>query len=194
MIEDTFSNLLLMMALAVVFIYLVMVAQFQSLLSPFIIMFTIPLAFTGGFLALMLTGNPVSTVALIGLIILAGIVVNNGIVFVDYVNQLRREGVDTQSALLQAGKDRLRPILMTALTTIIAMSTMCLDPSAGAAMMRPMAITTIGGLIYAPLLTLYLVPVLYQLMHKKPLKPQDPEDEPDETLVPETPLQGSDPA
>lgn len=194
MIEDTFSNLLLMMALAVVFIYLVMVAQFQSLLSPFIIMFTIPLAFTGGFLALMLTGNPVSTVALIGLIILAGIVVNNGIVFVDYVNQLRREGVDTQSALLQAGKDRLRPILMTALTTIIAMSTMCLDPSAGAAMMRPMAITTIGGLIYATLLTLYLVPVLYQLMHKKPLKPQDPEDEPDETFMPETPLQGSDPA
>lgn len=187
MIEDTFYNLMLMLVLAVVFIYLVMVAQFQSLLSPFIIMFTIPLAFTGGLLALMLTGNPVSTVALIGLIILAGIVVNNGIVFVDYVNQLRRQGLDTHQALLQAGKDRLRPILMTALTTIIAMSTMCLDPSAGAAMMRPMAITTIGGLIYATLLTLYLVPVLYQLFHKKPLKPQDPDDEPDESVFADVP-------
>lgn len=187
MIQDTFYNLMLMLVLAVVFIYLVMVAQFQSLLSPFIIMFTIPLAFTGGLLALMLTGNPLSTVALIGLIILAGIVVNNGIVFVDYVNQLRRQGLATHEALLQAGKDRLRPILMTALTTIIAMSTMCLDPSAGAAMMRPMAITTIGGLVYATLLTLYLVPVLYQLFHKKPLKPQDPDDEPDESVFANVP-------
>ena len=189
MIEDTFSSLFMMMALAIVFIYLVMVAQFQSLLSPFIIMFTIPLAFTGGLLALMFTGNPVSTVALIGFIILAGIVVNNGIVFVDYVNQLRRQGMETYKALLQAGQDRLRPILMTALTTIIAMSTMCFDPSAGAAMMRPMAITTIGGLFYATLLTLYLVPALYAIMHKKPLKPQDPEDEPDEVLLVDIPAE-----
>ena len=182
MIEETFSNLFLMMGLAIIFIYLVMVAQFQSLLSPFIIMFTIPLAFTGGLLALMMTGNPISTVALIGFIILAGIVVNNGIVFVDYVNQLRSQGMDTKEALLRAGQDRLRPILMTALTTIIAMSTMCFDPSAGAAMMRPMAITTIGGLLYATVLTLYLVPALYMVMHKKPPKPRDPEDEPDDVL------------
>ena len=115
--------------------------------------------------------------------------VNNGIVFVDYVNQLRRQGLDTRQALLQAGQDRLRPILMTALTTIIAMSTMCFDPSAGAAMMRPMAITTIGGLLYATLLTLYLVPVLYQIMHKKPLKPQDPDDEPDDVLFVDMPAE-----
>ena len=166
-----------------------MVAQFQSLLSPFIIMFTIPLAFTGGLLALMMTGNPISTVALIGFIILAGIVVNNGIVFVDYVNQLRSQGMDTKEALLRAGQDRLRPILMTALTTIIAMSTMCFDPSAGAAMMRPMAITTIGGLLYATVLTLYLVPALYMVMHKKPPKPRDPEDEPDDVLFVDIPAE-----
>ena len=107
----------------------------------------------------------------------------------DYVNQLRSQGMDPKEALLRAGQDRLRPILMTALTTIIAMSTMCFDPSAGAAMMRPMAITTIGGLLYATVLTLYLVPALYMVMHKKPPKPRDPEDEPDDVLFVDIPAE-----
>lgn len=167
MINDAFADLFLMLALAVAFIYLIMVAQFQSLLSPFIVMFTIPLAFTGGLLALIVTGNPVSIIAFVGLIILTGVVVNNGIVFVDYINILRKSGMPKKDAIIKAGTVRLRPIVMTALTTIIALSTMSLGVGTGTEMIQPMAITAIGGLIYATLLTLILVPVLYDLMNKK---------------------------
>lgn len=167
MIRETFADLYLMLALAVALIYLIMVAQFQSLLSPFIVMFTVPLGFTGGFLALFLTGNPVSVVAFLGLIILTGVVVNNGIVFVDYINVLRRSGLDKREAIIRAGTVRLRPILMTALTTIIALITLSFGVGTGSEMIQPMAITTIGGLIYATALTLVLVPVLYDLLHKK---------------------------
>ena len=166
-IQSSFQDLYLMLVLAIVFIYLVMVAQFQSLLSPFIVMFTIPLAFTGGFLALFLCGQPISIVALIGFVILVGVVVNNGIVFVDYANQQMERGLDKRAALLATGKTRLRPILMTALTTIIALLTMALDPSSGAEMLRPMAITTIGGMAYATLLTLFVVPCIYDLLRRK---------------------------
>ncbi len=144
-----------------------MVAQFQSLLSPFIVMFTIPLAFTGAFLALFAARMPVSVVSLIGFVVLVGIVVNNGIVFVDYANQQRDKGMDTVEALILTGKHRLRPILMTALTTIIALSTTVFDTSAGGELMRPMAVTTIGGLLYSTLLTLFLVPALYKMFHRK---------------------------
>lgn len=167
MIRETFADLYLMLALAVALIYLIMVAQFQSLLSPFIVMFTVPLGFTGGFLALFLTGNPVSVVAFLGLIILTGVVVNNGIVFVDYINVLRRSGLDKREAIIRAGTVRLRPILMTALTTIIALITLSFGVGTGSEIIQPMAITTIGGLIYATALTLVLVPVLYDLLHKK---------------------------
>ena len=166
MINDAFGDLFLMLALGIAFIYLIMVAQFQSLLSPFIVMFTIPLAFTGGFLALMATGSPVSIVAFIGLIILTGVVVNNGIVFVDYINILRDAGLTKSEAILRAGNVRLRPIVMTALTTIIALSTMSLGIGTGTEMIQPMAITAIGGLIYATILTLILIPILYDLMVK----------------------------
>lgn len=165
-IGSTFSDLYLMLALAVAFIYLIMVAQFQSLLSPFIVMFTIPLAFTGGFIGLFVTGRPISVVAFIGLIILAGVVVNNGIVFVDYINVLRRSGLSKKEAIARAGAVRMRPILMTALTTIIALSTMSLGVGAGTEIIQPMAITAIGGLIYATILTLILVPVLYDIAYK----------------------------
>ena len=178
-IQSTFSDLLLMLVLAIVFIYLVMVAQFQSLLSPFIVMFTIPLAFTGGFIALFLCGMPVSVVSLIGLVLLVGIVVNNGIVFVDYANQQRKRGYDKREALLRAGKNRLRPILMTALTTIIALGTMVFDQSSGAELLRPMAITTIGGLLYSTLLTLFVVPAMFDLFHRKSKKKQDETKAPD---------------
>ena len=153
-----------------------MVAQFQSLLSPFIVMFTIPLAFTGGFFALYFAGMPLSVVALIGLILLMGIVVNNGIVFVDYVNQMRRQGLSKREALLETGRDRIRPILRTALTTILAFTTMAFDQSAGAVMMKPLALTTIGGLIYATVLTLFIVPVLYDVFHRREAKVHEPQE------------------
>lgn len=174
MMQSTFRDLLLMIVLAIIFIYLVMVAQFQSLLSPFIVMFTIPLAFTGGFLALFLTGLPISVVSLIGFVVLIGIVVNNGIVFVDYTNQQMAKGRSKHEALLLAGKTRLRPILMTALTTIIALCTMAFDSSSGGELLRPMAITTIGGMIYSTLLTLFLVPSMYAIFHKEKKKGTTP--------------------
>ena len=166
-INESFGDLFLMLALAVVFIYLVMVAQFQSLLSPFIVMFTIPLAFTGGFIALFITGTPVSIVALIGLIVLVGVVVNNGIVYVTCVNQLREEeALSVHEALITAAKMRIRPIIMTSLTTIIGLLFSALDTSAGASMLRPVAITVIGGMLYSTLLTLFFVPVIYSIFHR----------------------------
>ncbi len=170
-INTAFSDLIKMITLAIVFIYLIMVAQFQSLLSPFIVMFTIPLAFTGGFIALLISGFELSMIAMLGFLMLAGIVVNNGIVFVDYVNQLRLEGMDKKDALIDAGKTRMRPILMTALTTILGLSTLAMGMGMGADMVQPMAIVTIGGLTYATILTLFVVPVIYDIMHRKELKP-----------------------
>lgn len=166
MIDEAMQQLYLMLLLAVIFIYLVMVAQFQSLLSPFIIMFTIPLAFTGGLFALFITGNEVSVIAMIGFVMLAGIIVNNGIVMVDYINQLRREGLDKHEAIVASGKTRLRPILMTALTTILSMLTMALGMGDGSEMMQPMAIVTEGGMIYGTLLTLFVVPCIYDLFNR----------------------------
>lgn len=166
-IMESFSDLFLMLAVGVLFIYLIMVAQFQSLGSPFIVMFTIPLAFTGGFLALIITGQPVSIIAFLGLIILSGIVVNNGIVFVDYINKLREDGLEKRQAIVLAGQTRLRPIVMTALTTIIALSTLTLGVGQGVEIIQPMAITAVGGLIYATLLTLLIIPVLYDLLNRK---------------------------
>lgn len=172
MIVETFDDLYLMLAMAIALVYLIMVAQFQSLLSPFIVMFTIPLAFTGGFLGLIITGNPISIVAFLGLIILTGVVVNNGIVFVDYINLLRREGMNKREAIIKAGTVRIRPILMTALTTIIALSTTSLGVGSGTEVIQPMAITAIGGLIYATLLTLVVIPVLCDLFFKKDMPVQ----------------------
>ena len=166
MINESMSQLYLMLLLAVIFIYLIMVAQFQSLLSPFIIMFTIPLAFTGGFFALYFSGFEVGVVAMIGFVMLAGIIVNNGIVLVDYMNQLRREGMDKKEAIVEAGKTRLRPVLMTALTTILAMSTMALGLGSGSEMMQPMAIVEVGGLVYGTLLTLFVVPCIYDAFNR----------------------------
>ncbi len=169
--RSTFNDMALMLVLAIVFIYLVMVAQFQSFLSPFIIMFTIPLAFTGGFLGLAAAGMPISAVAILGFIILVGIVVNNGIVFVDYANQQMEAGYTKRQALLRAGRNRIRPILMTALTTIFALVAMAVDTSMGAELMQPMAVATMGGLVYSTLLTLFLIPAMYSLMkrEKKPV-------------------------
>lgn len=167
MINDAMEQLVLMLLLAVVFIYLIMVAQFQSFLSPFIIMFTIPLAFTGGLFALYFTGNEISVIAMIGFVMLAGIIVNNGIVMVDYINQLRAEGMSKHDAIIESGKTRLRPILMTALTTILSMSTMAFGLGDGSEMMQPMAIVTEGGLVYGTLLTLVVVPCIYDAFNRE---------------------------
>ena len=167
MIVDAMQQLMLMLLLAVIFMYLIMVAQFQSLKSPFIIMFTIPLAFTGGFLGLFLGNCEVSVVAVIGFVMLAGIIVNNGIVIVDYMNQLIAQGVEKHEAILQAGRTRLRPVLMTALTTILGLLPMVFGTDMGAAMGKPMAIVTVGGLLYGTLLTLLVVPCIYDLMNRR---------------------------
>ena len=169
-INDTLGDLVLMIALAVVFIYLIMVAQFQNLLSPFIVLFTLPLAFTGGLLLLYVAGMELSIIAMLGFLVLAGVVVNNGIVFVDYVNQLRERGVEKHEAILKTGATRIRPIIMTALTTILALTTLALGYGSGAEMMQPMAVVTVGGLTYATLLTLFVVPVLYDLFVREKKK------------------------
>lgn len=166
-INEAMGQLMLMLVLALVFMYLIMVAQFQSLLSPFIIMFTIPLAFTGGFLGLLLTGKPVSIIAMIGFVMLSGIIVNNGIVLVDYINQMRKEGMEKYVAIAKAGKDRLRPIIMTALTTVLGLVTMAMGLGMGGDMVQPMAIVTIGGLLYGTLLTLFVVPCIYDILNHK---------------------------
>lgn len=167
MINEAMEQVLLMLLLAIIFMYLIMVAQFQSLLSPFIIMFTIPLAFTGGFFGLYFSGSEVSVIALIGFVMLAGIIVNNGIVLVDYTNQLRESGMPKKEALVEAGVTRLRPVLMTALTTILALSTMVFSDDLGADMSKPMAIVTIGGLVYGTLLTLIVVPCIYDIFQRE---------------------------
>lgn len=176
-VADAMQDLVLMILLAVVFIYMIMVAQFQSLLGPFIVMLTMPLAFTGGLGALWIAGLPLSVISMLGFLILAGVVVNNGIVFVDYANQLRLEGMEKRAALIETGKTRMRPILMTALTTILAMSTLAFSTGMGAELSKPMALVTMGGLGYATLLTLFIVPVFYDLLFRKPMKKIDVDDE-----------------
>ena len=166
-VMDMIKQLCLALALGFLLIYLVMVAQFQSLLSPFIIIFTVPLAFTGGMIGLLISGHQISALAMMGFMILMGTVVNNGIVFVDYANQLRLQGVEKRQALIATGKVRMRPILMTALTTILSMSVMVFSQDAGNAMQKPMAIVVCFGLIYATFMTLFIVPVMYDILYRR---------------------------
>ena len=169
-VMDMVVQMVEMAALAMLFIYLVMVAQFQSLLSPFIILFTVPLAFTGGMLGLLIAGEPLSLLSLLGFVILMGTVVNNGIVFVDYANQLRNGGLERREALVVTGMTRMRPILMTALTTILAMSVMIFGNGMASQLGKGMSIVIAGGLLYATFMTLYIVPVMYDILFKrKPL-------------------------
>ncbi len=155
------DTLILVGGLGILLVYMIMASQFQSFVYPLIIMFTIPLAFTGGFGILYLFGMPVSIVAIIGLIILSGVVVNNGIVLVDYINKLREQGLPLKEAIVEGGKTRLRPIFMTALTTILALTALAVGIGDGAELMQPMAITAIGGLVYATFLTIFIVPIIY---------------------------------
>ena len=142
----------------------------------FIIMFTIPLAFTGGFIALLITGFDISVVSLVGFVMLCGIIVNNGIVLVDYINQLRLDGKERTEAIVEAGKTRMRPILITALTTVLGLSVMALGIGTGAEMMQPLAVVCIGGLLYATVMTLYIVPAIYDIFNRKELRKVEKED------------------
>ena len=164
----SFRSLLLALALAIFLVYLVMASQFESLLHPFIIFFTIPLAGIGALWALWLTGNTISVVAYIGLILLAGIVVNNAIVLVDLINQLRSDGMRRLDAIVEAGRLRLRPILMTTLTTALGLLPMAIGWGEGAELRAPMAITVIGGLLVSTLLTLLVIPVTYSTLDRRP--------------------------
>ncbi len=162
------SSLLFALALAVLLVYLVMASQFESLVHPFVILFTVPVALVGVVAALFVTGSTVSVMVLLGVIILVGIVVNNGIVLIDYTNQLRHRGLSRREALIEAGQVRLRPILMTTLTTVLGLLPMALGWGEGSEVRTPMAITVMGGLLFATLLTLILVPVLYEGLDRKP--------------------------
>jgi len=164
--EDSLASMRFTLLLAVFLVYLVMASQFESLRHPFVILFTIPLALVGAVLALYLTGTTINVVAFIGVIMLAGIVVNNAIVLIDLINQLRRAGVAKTEAILEAGRSRLRPILMTTLTTALGLLPMALGFGEGAEIRAPMAITVIGGLITSTLLTLLVIPVVYSLVER----------------------------
>jgi len=165
--EVSSNSLAWALALAVFLVYIVMASQFESLMQPFIIIFTIPLALIGVVYFLVLAGTPVSIVVLIGVIMLAGIVVNNAIVLVDYINQLRTRGFDKMEAIIEAGKIRLRPILMTTLTTVLALLPLALGLGAGAEIRAPMAWTVIAGLLSSTLLTLVVIPTVYALVDRR---------------------------
>ena len=166
-INTALRDLAYMIIISVALIYMIMVAQFQSLKSPFIVMFTIPLAFTGGLLFVWILGFNLSVIAMLGFLVLSGVVVNNGIVFVDYANQLIEGGMDVRTAMIETGRARIRPIIMTAITTILGLTTIALAIGEGTDMVQPMAIVVIGGLLYATLLTLFVIPVLYEMFNKK---------------------------
>ena len=179
-VNDMLSQMINLLLLGAALVYLVMVAQFQSLLSPFIILFTVPLAFTGGLIGMLLFGDQLSIVSLLGFLVLLGTVVNNGIVFVDYTNQLRLGGLGKREALIATGQARMRPILMTALTTILSMSTMMFSRDLTANMSRGMAVVVAGGLLYATLMTLFIVPVMYDLLYRRQPKVIDVGDDLDD--------------
>ncbi|MBR5310067.1 MAG: efflux RND transporter permease subunit [Oscillospiraceae bacterium] len=175
-IMEALWELLKMLGIGVILVYLIMVAQFQSLRSPFIVMFTVPLAFTGAFIALMIWGMEISVVAMIGLVMLVGIIVNNGIVLVDCINQLREGGMPRREAIIEAAKIRLRPIFMTALTTILALIPIAMGMGFGSSLIQPVAVCCIGGLTYATIMTLVVIPVMYELLSKKKMNVIKAED------------------
>ena len=169
-IMDALYELLKMLLLGLLMVYLIMAAQFQSFISPLIVMVSVPLAFTGGFIALLLTWNEVSVVSMMGFILLMGIIVNNAIVLIDCINRFRREGMDKHKAIIEAGAVRMRPILMTALTTVLGLLPLALGWGSGAEMIQPVAIVCIGGLLYATFMTLIIIPVFYDLVNRKKLR------------------------
>lgn len=168
-IQEALGQLLQLLLIGVLLVYLVMVAQFQDLKAPFIVMFTVPLAFTGGFLALLLCGMEINVLSMLGMIMLVGVIVNNGIVLVDYINQLRQGGMERREAIVEAAVTRLRPILMTSITTVLGLAVMALGQNEATSLMQPLAVTCIGGLLYATAMTLFVVPVMYDVLSRRKL-------------------------
>ncbi len=167
MLDDSIGNMILALVLGIVFIYLVMAAQFESFKMPFVVMFTVPLVVIGVAIALVVTQTPISIIVFIGLMVLVGIVVNNAIVILDYVNQLKAKGMATFEALVEAVRVRTRPILLTSITTILGMLPLALGIGEGADMQQPMALAVIGGLISSTFLTLFVIPVVYSLFDRE---------------------------
>ncbi|MGS2720046.1 efflux RND transporter permease subunit [Paraglaciecola aestuariivivens] len=183
--QSSFQSLQFALALAIFLVYLVMASQFESLLHPLLILLTVPLACAGSIYGLYLTNTHISVVVFIGLIMLAGIVVNNAIVLIDRINQLRTKGLEKTEAIIHAAQSRLRPILMTTLTTSLGLLPMAIGMGEGAEIRTPMAVTVIFGLIFATLLTLFFIPVIYSLFDRKRFEPE-PEPEPDSSLQEQT--------
>jgi HAE1 family hydrophobic/amphiphilic exporter-1 len=177
--QQSFTSMLMALTLAVFLVYLVMASQFESLLQPLLILFSVPLAGVGSIYGLYLFGSNISVIVFIGLIMLAGIVVNNAIVLLDRINQLREQGLDKVSSIKQAAQSRLRPIIMTTLTTALGLLPMAIGMGEGAELRTPMAITVISGLVCSTLLTLIVLPVLYQLFDHKKFVPQVVKDSDD---------------
>ena len=175
-IMEAMAQMLLMLVVGFLLVYLIMVAQFQSLRSPFIIIFTIPLAFTGGMLALLITDQVLSIVAMMGFVMLMGIVVNNGIVLVDCINRFRLEGMEKREAIMQAGSVRMRPVIMTAVTTILGLVPLAIGFGTGAEMVQPIAITCIGGVLYATVTTLFVIPIMYSRLSRKHMQKIEDEE------------------
>ncbi|WP_074033901.1 efflux RND transporter permease subunit [Bacillus massilinigeriensis] len=190
LLESSIDDLMLALGLSVLFVYLVMAAQFESLKYPFVIMFTMPLMMIGVGAALVFTNTPVSLTAIIGVIVLSGIVVNNAIVIVDYINQRKRAGFTTYEAIIDSVKDRVRPILMTALTTILGLVPLALGVGEGTEMNQPMGIVVIGGLISSTFLTLFIIPIVYSLFDKETRNMNKMYATPDGHLVPGYILKG----
>ncbi|MEL6216361.1 MAG: efflux RND transporter permease subunit, partial [Pseudomonadota bacterium] len=182
--ERSLTSMQFTLALAIFLVYLVMASQFESLTHPFVILFTIPLAMVGAVLALWVTGTTVNVVAFIGMIMLAGIVVNNAIVMIDTINQLRNGGMPREAAIFEGARTRLRPILMTTLTTALGLLPMAIGLGQGAEVRTPMAITVIGGLLTSTLLTLIVIPVVYSLLDRKKTEADVRENTPGTSLTP----------
>ena len=175
-IMDAMKKMVLMMIIGILLVYLIMVAQFQSLRSPFIIIFTLPLAFTGGMIALLISNQVLSVVSMMGFVMLVGIVVNNGIVLVDCINRFRLEGMDMDAAIVEAGAVRMRPVIMTAATTVLGLIPLALGIGQGAEMMQPLALTCIGGLVYATVTTLFIIPIMYKWLSRRNMEKIKEED------------------
>ncbi len=166
-LQDSMKDLMLLLLLSLVLTYLVMASQFESMKTPFIIMFSIPFAFTGVILAHLLTGTTMSVISMVGGVMLVGIVVKNAIVLVDYINLMRERGLELKEAIVVSGKSRLRPVLMTSLTTILGMLPLAMSTGSGSEIWSPMGIAVIGGLIFSTLVTLLLIPVVYHMMNRR---------------------------
>ncbi len=164
--RESFFYLTLALIAAILLVYMIMASQFESLIDPLIIMFTFPLSVIGVFVALFITGTTLSVMALVGLVMLAGIVVNNGIVLVDYINQLRRQGIPLYEAVEKGGRVRLRPVLMTALTTILGMIPLAFELASGSENWAPLARAVIGGLTTSTILTLFIIPIVYIIFER----------------------------